>query len=561
MIKQVRLEYFKRFGKQSFDLDDVTVLAGPNDAGKTTLLQAIATWHFAYQAWARKHIASRAKKRKGVAIGRKEFLAIPVQRFNLLWQNTSTALNKEEGGGRGAAVARIMKITVVGEETEVVGVGKKEMTHWQHTMEFRYANSELIYIRPSDDSCLPKGGVNVVYIPSFSGIEIEEKVHTREFQDWLVGQGKPGDFIRNLLVEVAEKPQGLDWKELGNDMHALFGCKLEKPQRANLPFIRCEYRPANTPPHTKLDIASAGSGFLQTLLLLAFIYARPATLLLVDEPDAHMHFNLQERIYAYLENLVSERSTQVVIATHSEVVINRARLEDITSLYGKQPRRLTLDKGRKQVKEALKLLSDGDILLAEQGKVFYAEGHTDFKYLEIWAGLLRHPLHRWLTSQQRYCSQLGGKDLKKAHRHFFALRAISPEMSGIVLFDGNGGGRREDDSSEGGLRVLQWRRYEIENYLIHPTAIQRFANEHWGLFANEVMGRLESILPPTVMQDPMCSDAEYTASATDRILPRIFGEKLPNRDYIRIAEAMEPDEIPPEVKEKLDAIHKHLRLP
>ena len=51
MIKQVQLRYFKRFEKEVFDLDDHVVLAGPNNAGKSTLIQAINTWHFALRRW------------------------------------------------------------------------------------------------------------------------------------------------------------------------------------------------------------------------------------------------------------------------------------------------------------------------------------------------------------------------------------------------------------------------------------------------------------------------------------------------------------------------------
>ena len=44
MIRRVRLANFKRFRDQSFDLDDSVVLAGPNNSGKSTLMQAIAWW-------------------------------------------------------------------------------------------------------------------------------------------------------------------------------------------------------------------------------------------------------------------------------------------------------------------------------------------------------------------------------------------------------------------------------------------------------------------------------------------------------------------------------------
>ena len=43
MITKLRVENFKRFSREEFDLDDSIVLAGPNNSGKSTLLQALAT--------------------------------------------------------------------------------------------------------------------------------------------------------------------------------------------------------------------------------------------------------------------------------------------------------------------------------------------------------------------------------------------------------------------------------------------------------------------------------------------------------------------------------------
>ena len=47
MIRSVRIRGFKRFREVDFSLPGHVVLAGPNNTGKTTLLQAIASWALA----------------------------------------------------------------------------------------------------------------------------------------------------------------------------------------------------------------------------------------------------------------------------------------------------------------------------------------------------------------------------------------------------------------------------------------------------------------------------------------------------------------------------------
>ncbi len=72
MIRRVRLGSFKRFRDQSFELHHSIVLAGPNNSGKSTLLQAIATWKFGLDHWlAQREGGSRGVKRTGVALTRR----------------------------------------------------------------------------------------------------------------------------------------------------------------------------------------------------------------------------------------------------------------------------------------------------------------------------------------------------------------------------------------------------------------------------------------------------------------------------------------------------------
>ena len=51
MIRRVVLKNFKRFGQVTFEIPGHIVLAGPNNTGKTTLLQALSAWHFAFKRW------------------------------------------------------------------------------------------------------------------------------------------------------------------------------------------------------------------------------------------------------------------------------------------------------------------------------------------------------------------------------------------------------------------------------------------------------------------------------------------------------------------------------
>ena len=66
MIEKIQLKFFKQFKDQSFELKDAIVLAGPNNTGKTILLQAIATWYFAFREWQKKRIAVKIVDDRGI---------------------------------------------------------------------------------------------------------------------------------------------------------------------------------------------------------------------------------------------------------------------------------------------------------------------------------------------------------------------------------------------------------------------------------------------------------------------------------------------------------------
>ena len=51
MIERIAIRHFKRFREQTFHPVESVVLAGPNNAGKSTLLQAIAAWKLELDRW------------------------------------------------------------------------------------------------------------------------------------------------------------------------------------------------------------------------------------------------------------------------------------------------------------------------------------------------------------------------------------------------------------------------------------------------------------------------------------------------------------------------------
>lgn len=562
MITKVTVHNFKQFEHEEFDLREHIILAGPNNSGKTTLLQAIKVWHLAFQKWtAERGLSSQAKKRSGVPVTRKDFTVLPLREMNLLWKDCSVSMKKDESEGK-PGYPRVMKISME---------GKTQTASWELTFEFRYQSSEQIYVKPAQEhlESLPAAlkDFGVVHVPPFSGIGAEETRYDRPYQDMLIGQGKAGDILRNLLLEIYKIDDKSAWAALSKEIETIFGYTLSPPEYEGKPFILCEYIPGmpegkGKDKHPKLDIASAGSGFHQVLLIFAFFYARPATVLLLDEPDAHLHIILQKQIYDRLRQIAADKACQLVIATHSEVLINSTSPEMILSMYG-QPHCLIHDTERQQVAEALKRLTAIDVLLSEQSPgILYVESETDFNLLKAWAEVLEHPLYEWFI-RKPFWHSMKGRQPKEARGHFFALQAIKQNIRGYMLLDGDNREIPDHEVAADELVVGRWRRYESENYLVHPTALLRFAEHHIGpLFLRAAEDYLRDQLPPAVYRAPH-EHHDYLEStpASKTLLPELFRKidmPLGKSEYYLIAAQMRKDELCGEIREKLDAIHRAL---
>jgi predicted ATPase len=560
MITKVTTEYFKQFEKQEFPLDAFSLLAGPNNSGKSTLMQAVMVWKLAMQRWIEKKgpgSGTKAKERTGAPITRQEFSALPLPSMDQLWTDTHTSLRRDEGK-QGAP--RPLIIALHGKDDS----GEE----WKMGFEFRYSGPEQIHVKPVAEDignlARARDEVGVVYIPPFSGIGANETRYDRPYQEMLIGQGKAGDILRNLLLEVAERDDGKEWDELESIIERVFNYRLLKPAYGGTPYITCQYLKdipkgrgfGGLPP---LDVSTTGSGFHQVLLILAFLFARPSTLILLDEPDAHLHVLLQKQLYDILRTLCHQRKSQLVIATHSEVLIDTVAPEQILSFY-RDPHPLTSKTGRSQVREALKRISSLDLLLAESAYgVLYLEGNTDFNLLRAWAEVLDHPLKEWFRELPFWHNNQGCSP-KEAARHYFSLKAVRADLKGILLLDGDNRDLPDREIRADGLSLLRWERYEAESYLLHPDSLFRFIEqEKGGLFANSALDYLKEQLPPAFFKNPLETSAFLKAEpASKTLIPELLGKadmSLGKNDYVLFAEQMKPKEIPNEVSEKLDAIH------
>lgn len=565
MLTRLTIKNFKRFDKAEIDLGKSVVFIGPNNSGKTTALQALALWELGLRRWTEKRQGRSTAQ--GVAINRRDMVALPVPAANLLWRDLHV-----RNVGRQEGKQKMQNIRV-----DILVEGVTDDKSWSCGLEFDYANEESFYCRPLrlNDAEKPERMVipelatktKVALLPPMSGLIDREFIKQPGEIQVLIGQGQTAQVLRNLCYQVcwpiegATKPSE-DWIALTGQVSRLFGVKLRDPKFiAERAEIIMEYEEKSG---VRLDLSSSGRGLQQTLLILAHLYANPRTVLLLDEPDAHLEVLRQRQTYQLINDLAEEKGSQIIAASHSEVVLNEAANRGTVVAFVGKPHLLN-DRGS-QVMKALTDLGWDQYYEAEQtGWVLYVEDATDLAILKAFARILEHPAQTAL--EMPFVHYVSTNLPQKSRDHFNGLREARSDLVGIAIFDRLD---RELQPSDN-LNEIMWEKREIENYfctqeVLYAWALHDVADDLFGIAERgERKQAMEKAIAEVTHlleideKSPWSPDVKATDEVLDRIFRVFFKEvALPltfrKRDYHLLAGFLPKQQIAQEVIEKLDAI-------
>lgn len=565
MLTKLTVRNFKQFEDIAIELDNPVVFVGPNNSGKTSALQALALWDAGLKRWNEKRGDQKAPERRpGVTIGRRDLVAIPITDTKALWRDLRIRDSRNVNGRQETSNIRI----------DVIVEGEENGKPWVCGLEFDYANPESFYCRPlrvggtSSVERMPipeaAGLTDVALLPSMSGLAETEDMLQPGAVDVRVGQGRTAEVLRNLCFQVHEQYQS--WDKLVDHINHLFGARLQAPEHI---ASRGQIVMAYVEKDVSLDISAAGRGLQQTLLLLAFMYTKPGTVLLLDEPDAHLEILRQRENHALLSDLARENGNQLIIATHSEVLLNEAAGKDTVMAFVGTPH--PLEGHKNEVRNALAEFGFQNYLQAEETQwVLYLEGSTDLAMLLSFARRLEH--HEAITALERPFVHYVGNTPMKALNHFHSLRVAVPDIQGVALFDNLG----RDLPQMSPVNASMWARNEIENYVTTPATLDAFArwtarDESLGpLFDPQVIRERSEAMSVAIER---VSEAARTlgrrdiwdpnAKASDDVLIpvleqfyRLTGKKraVRKRDLHQLVAFVPDNELDQELSEKLDAI-------
>lgn len=567
MLTRLIARNFKRFDEIDIELGKAVVLIGPNNAGKTTTLQALALWDIGLRRWNEKWKGkSSPDKRPGVTVNRRDLVAIPVPAADLLWRDLHVRNVKRVVSEEGKSSTKTNNVRI-----DIIVEGIHQGKPWSCGLEFDYANEESFYCRPlrTDEEGkerlpIPSEAsfVNVAFLPPMSGLADREFFKQTGEIGVLLGQGQTAEVLRNLCLQIRLKNENL-WQELVRNIESLFGVTLLEPQyiaeRSEILMSYIDER------GNKLGLSSSGRGLQQTLLLLTHLYANPGSALLLDEPDAHLEILRQRQTYNLLIQIAEQQGAQIIAASHSEVVLNEAADRDLVIAFVGKPHRID-DRGSQVLKSLRDIGFDQYYQAQETGWVLYVENSTDLSILQVFARTLEHDAQKYL--ERPYVKYVETNLPQKARDHFYGLKEAKEDLVGIAIFDRL---ERELQPSDD-LTVITWNKREIENYFCTEEVLVTYAglnlpDDLFGsserqareLAMREAISEVTAALQTLEKPSPWSPDIKATDDFLDLLFKKYFKKlnlplQLRKSDYHLLASLVPKEKLDTEITEKLNAL-------
>lgn len=499
MIESVKLTRFKRFTDSSFALHPggISFLAGGNNSGKSTLLQAIAVWEFCRLVLENergRESFNAGYGGQGLGLSDDEFSPIAVASLKHLWTNLKSQIPGQDGyslsigcGWNSGGVAKHLRLSLA-------------LTN--DRLFVKAADSNL-----ANDDVLPA----VAYLPPFGGIAQRENKMSGAERRGLIGRGLAGGVIRNLLLDMNEanlaararlkegrtKIKSSDlkrlreedpWEILQATMGRIFGMQLTVEPFNDLfhSYIRVNCAKGKLDGTTfkrfanfnARDLMAEGSGFLQWLSVYALALSPSTSALLLDEPDSHLHPSLQAQLIEALDEIVAASGKQVLLATHSTEILRAAEHTQILEFKGTSAKYLEQDE--RKVSLFIGLGSEYAPKLdplRKSKRMLIVEALSDARMLQAWAEQLDV---EWPKKMVVWPWTGGATERKHL---FLQLKAEIPDLIAVSLRDRDDMAigqvdkatlsDRSQNNVDPNLHLKIWRRRHIENYLLWPPAISR----------------------------------------------------------------------------------------
>ncbi|MGX9526131.1 translation initiation factor IF-2 N-terminal domain-containing protein [Alcaligenes nematophilus] len=312
-LESIEIGNFKAIEKLTLPLADVTIMVGPNGSGKSSVLQAI---HWA--ARAASYIAPQ-KQSEVVSFERLDYVPS---------SEPFMTAHKNELSSEGSEPT-----TVVLRHEAAEGIAAQSANIRIRAARSRGAISVQIDGGSAVTPFKQREKLITAYIPGLAGLAEKEAMLVRPLLRRQAAGGDAGGVLRNILFNIGSRQDGEKTNveailrlqrlnELVRSVHPNVQIEVAFNDREDI-NIQATFEDERLSGNRR-PLEMAATGVLQVIQIFAYLVLFKPKLLLVDEPDAHLHPDKQERLIEALESAASEFDIQIILTTHSPHIVRAA---------------------------------------------------------------------------------------------------------------------------------------------------------------------------------------------------------------------------------------------
>lgn len=299
-LDNIEVKKFKQIDSIKMDVADLNILVGSNGSGKSSILQALHLTSCLMRQ------ADRIRPSSTSMVRVVDLDYLPSDQYWRLghkadWGNVSTSPSssvvfsfQDEGGTKTSATLTIRSARNAG--ISVQGILPDDIRG-----QFRGENTFF-------------SG----FIPGISGIPNVEAKNARRVVLKACSFGDSNVYLRNALnlLSAEQITQIQNWLEplLGK---VKIDVSFDDDKDLNI-SAEAELKGITVP------LELLGTGYLQLIQIFCYVLLFEPKILLVDEPDIHLHPTVQEALPAVLSEIAESQNLKIVLSTHSPFIVRGA---------------------------------------------------------------------------------------------------------------------------------------------------------------------------------------------------------------------------------------------
>jgi ABC-type branched-subunit amino acid transport system ATPase component len=290
------IERFKNLENVQLSVDSIDLLVGGNNAGKSSILQALQFGVSAAQTAAIQG-GSWVGDRLSTSIGQSDLVYAPIKDVLSLARNGKLREREDEA----------IQVTYKDGDDECrVSVRKGRNKNILIEVVGRSLGQRLQSVTEPYSAL----------VTGLAGIPAEERFEANIVVRKAAAKGDSNSVFRNILLQLSQAPE--KWAAFQQQIETLFpGYAIQVSYDPNKDeVINCHVERGAT----QYPIDTCGTGVLQAIQIFAYVNLFAPRLLLLDEPDSHLHPNNQKLLASVLAD-IAEGGTKIVLCSHSKHII------------------------------------------------------------------------------------------------------------------------------------------------------------------------------------------------------------------------------------------------